>query len=110
MGGGIMLTFTNPSSRPPATTDIIIITDSDGNQYKYYWNDVFKSTLKNMSTQVSVSASTSSTTTHNLGYNPKVTVFDSSGNSVGFSLTYVDGVSFTVDFGNTSFTGTVEYL
>ena len=102
--------FTNPNSRPPETTDIIDIVSSDGEVFRYYWNDVFKATLKNMSTQEAVTASTSSTITHNLGYNPKVSVFDASGNAVGFSLTYVDGVSFTVDFGSTSFTGTVEYL
>jgi len=102
--------FTNPNSRPPATDDIIDIVGSDGQVYRYFWNDVFKSTLKNSSTQVAVSAETSKTVTHNLGYNPKVSVFDSLGVGVGFSITYVDGVSFTVDFGTNSFTGTVEYL
>lgn len=102
--------LTNPNSRPPATTDIIDIVSSDGQVFRYYWNDVFKATLRNSSTQVTVSAETSKTVTHNLGYNPKVSVFDSSGNGIGFSITYVDGVSFTVNFGTTSFTGTVEYL
>ena len=102
--------FTNPNSRPPQTTDIITLESNDGKFFTYYWNDIFKATLYNMSTQVSTTGVSSKTVTHNLGYNPKVTVFDGNGLSIMLTLTYVDGVSFTVDFGTSSPTATIEYL
>ena len=102
--------FTNPNVRPPQGTDVVNITASNGDILTYKWTDLFKATLQNMTTSVTITAQTSQTITHNLGYDPKILVKDSSGNASWCSITFVSGVSFTLDFGTNSFTGTVSYL